>query len=149
MRSRFFDVESWRVLLILIFIGMIVFVLAEPTWDIGAANATYYFTEDIISEHNFTVNLSDTSSLSHFLILDISWINGLLGPDHSDFYWMPWRDASFSNSSSGIMNITPTYDNETGNFTLNVFAQGSSTGTSVKFNFIINAKGQKYQKDLP
>jgi len=127
------------VLMFVVLIGMVVLVGAEPVWNSSAYNAVYYFNEDSDYYHNFTVNLSDVSNLSHFLILDINWNQGSLGPDHSNFYWLNWNDSGFSNSTSGVLKLNSTNNNETGNFTLNVFAQGDQTGTSAKFNFIINA----------
>ena len=139
LRGKAHFVGAWRFLLLGVLVGMIVLVGAEPIWNSTAYNAIYHFSEDDVSFHNFTTNLSDSSDLSHFLILDISWINGALGPTHSDFYWLPWNDSGFLNSTSGVLNMTPSFDNETGNFTLNVYAQGDQTGTAVKFDFLINA----------
>ncbi len=97
MRNRF--------LLMLFLAGMIVFVGAEPVWNSTANDNPYYFLEDTISYYNFTTNLSDSSDLSSFSVLNISWAQGSLGPDHSDFYWLPWNDSNFSNSVFGILKL--------------------------------------------
>ena len=130
---------------ILIFSGLVVGILilgfvlaADPTWDESAYNITYYFDEDSLFYYNFTNNLTDYSQLAHLSILDILWSEGEF-TEHSDFYWLPWDDSGFSNSTTGILKINSTLNNETGNFTINVHAQGSSTGQSAKFEFIINA----------
>ena len=125
------------VLMFFVLIGMIVLVGAV-TWNPSAYNTTYYFLEDTTSYHNFTVNLSDSSDLSYFSILNISWVQGS-GLDHSDFYWLPWDDTDFSNSVTGVLKLNTTNNNETGNFTLNVLVQGSGGGSSRYFEFIINA----------
>ncbi len=129
---------------ILIFAGLLILLIvlvlaADPTFEEGAYNVSYYFNEDSVNYHNFTINLTDASQLTHFSILDITWSeNGSL-TDHSSFYWLPWNDTGFSNSTTGILKINSTLNNETGNFTINVHAQGSVTGHSAKFEFIINA----------
>jgi len=132
-----------RGLIILAFSFLIIgigFVLADsPTWKESAYNVTYYFNEDTNNFHNFTLNLTDSSKVSYFSILDISWTEGEV-IDHSDYYWLPWDDTQFSNSSTGILKINSTLDNETGNFTINTHVQSKgNTGYSTKFNFIINA----------
>ena len=128
-----------RLFFILMILTVGVFVVAEPVWNSSSYNTVYYFNEDMFTFHNFTANLSDTSNLSHFLVLDIDWKDGSYDSDHSGFYWLPWNDNGFKNSTSGVMNISANLDNETGNFTLNIYAQGKQTGTAAKFDFIINA----------
>ena len=129
---------------ILIFAGLLILLTvlvlaADPTFNESAYNVSYYFSEDNIYYHNFTVNLTDFSQLSHFSILDIEWSENSSLTSHSDFYWLPWNDSGFSNSTTGVLKINSTSNNETGNFTINVHAQGSVTGHSAKFEFIINA----------
>jgi len=122
-----------------ILIGLITFGLAEPVWNSASNDNPYYFLEDTVGYHNFTMNLSDISDLSTFSVLNISWGQGSLGPDHSDFYWLLWNDSGFSSSASGVFKTNATLDNETGSFDINVHAQGNESGTSLKFNFIVNA----------
>jgi len=133
MRSR------GKVFFALVLIGMAAFVLAEPVWDSSSNDNPYYFLEDTIGYHNFTMNLSDVSDLSAFSVLNISWGQGSLGPDHSDFYWLLWNDSGFSMSTSGVFKTNASLDNETGIFDINIHAQGNESGTSLKFDFIINA----------
>ncbi len=131
---------------ILMFSGLVVGILilgfvlaADPTWEESAYNVTYYFNEDSLVYYNFTINLTDFSQLSHLSVLDILWSEDGSLTSHSDFPWLPWDDAGFSNSTTGILKINSTLNNETGNFTINVHAQGITTGQSAKFEFIINA----------
>jgi hypothetical protein len=124
------------VVLVLVLCG---FVLAEPVWNTSSNDDTYYFLEDSVGYHNFTSNLSDSSDLSFFSILNISWSQGILGPDHSDFYWLPWNDTAFSDSSTGVFKLNSSSDNETGSFDINVHAQGDESGASLIFNLVVNA----------
>ncbi|MEN7982091.1 MAG: hypothetical protein ABFQ65_01445 [Nanoarchaeota archaeon] len=124
----------------LFIIGLIVLVgAADPTWKEEAYNVSHYFDEDSVYFYNFTANLTDYSQLQHFSVLDIFWSENGSKTSHSDFGWLSWDDTGFSNSTIGIMNINSTLNNQTGNFTINVFAQGITTGQSAKFVFIINA----------
>ena len=137
MKISNFHFAVCRLLLVGILVGMIVFVEAVA-WNSTSYASPYYFSEDTFSPHNFTANLSDASDLSYFLILDIVWTEGSIGASHSGYYWLPWNDSVFSNSSTGVLDVGAGWDNETGNFTLNVHAQGTG-GVSNYFNFIINA----------
>ncbi|MFA4960842.1 MAG: hypothetical protein WC548_04225 [Candidatus Pacearchaeota archaeon] len=123
------------------FISVAILELAGAVvWDPVAYQTTYWLNEDADYYHNFTSNLSDYSDLGYFSILDISWVDGTLGSAHSLYYWMPWNDTQYSNSTTGILRMDTANDNETGNFTINVHAQSTGqTGTSAKFNFIANA----------
>ena len=112
---------------------------ADPTWDEAAYNVSHYFNEDSIQYYNFTDNLTDVSQLQHLSILDILWSENSSKSLHTDFPWLPWNDSGFANSTTGVMKLNSTKNNETGNFTINVFAQGLITGQSTKFSFIINA----------
>jgi len=122
----------------IIFLFLIKGILAgDPTWDPNAYNKTYYFNEDSLSYYNFTKNITDMSEFSYFSILDVSWSEGSQ-TQHQEFYWMPWEDSGFSNSSTGNMILNATRDNETGNFTLNMLVQGINGGDTNYFHFIIN-----------
>ena len=131
---------------ILIFAGLLIGVLlvvlvlaASPAWNESAYNVSHYFNEDSVVYYNFTKNVTDLSELSYFSILDISWSENNSLTDHSDFSWLPWNDTSFSNSSTGVLKINSTLDNETGNYTLNMLVQGTNGGSTNYFEFIINA----------
>ena len=130
---------------ILMFVFLIAVILmtgivGAVSWNESDVDKIYYFVEDTTSYHNFTENLEDASDLSYFKIIDISWVNGTINDtEHSNYYWLPWNDTGFSNSSTGVLKIDATRDNETGNFTLNVLAQGTEGGVSRYFHFIINA----------
>ncbi|MCF7910165.1 hypothetical protein K9L16_00645 [Candidatus Pacearchaeota archaeon] len=125
---------------IFVFVMILGFVLAAaPDWKESAYNQTYYFNEDSIKYYNFSKNLTNPQDIDYYSILDINWENGNIGTDHSSYYWLPWNDTTFSNSSNGVLNVNPALDNETGNFTINVHAQSSEGGASRYFEFIINA----------
>ena len=112
---------------------------ADPTWKESSYNISYWFNEDTFSFHNFTADLNDFSQLNYFSVLDVEWSEDGGLTEHSDFPWLVWNDSIFSNSTTGIMDIKSSTDDETGNFTINVHAQGSSTGHVAYFEFIINA----------
>ncbi len=126
--------------MLLLGILLVGFVLAsDPTWEEAAYNVSHYFNEDSVYYYNFTDNLTDFSQLQHISVLDISWTEDGTKTSHSDFPWLSWNDSGFANSTTGVMKINSTANDETGNFTINVFAQGITTGQSAKFSFIINA----------
>ncbi|MFH1585765.1 MAG: Ig domain-containing protein [archaeon] len=135
MRSRY-NLVFGCILLVM----MTTFILAaDPTWNQSFYNVSHYFDEDTEAYYNFTAALEDYSQLAYISILGLSWSENTSLTSHSNFPWLMWNDAGFSNSSTGNMRVNTTFNNETGNFTLNVHAQGTVTGQSAYFEFIINA----------
>jgi len=125
-------------IIVLILLGVFVSA-ADPTWNQSDYNVSHYFDEDNFVTYNFTANLEDYSDLQYISILSISWSENGSAITHVDFPWLMWQDSGFSNSSIGVMVINSSLNSETGNFTLNMHAQGVSTGQSAYFEFIINA----------
>ena len=126
---------NWVLMFGLLVVGMMVFVGAVA-WNATANDITYNATEDLIYYHNFTVNLSDSSDLEYFRILNITWDGGSES-NHVDFPWLQWNDTGFSDSATGVLKVNASHNNKTGNFTLNVLAQGTGGGHSNYFNFTI------------
>ena len=134
-----------RILLIWIFvlIGLTVGVLAYPYWTPGTPQSTSYWNENnsIGFTYNFSVNVSNQSDSSSALIYTFgagtnisSSLYGFKSP--SFFYWINL------DSSSGILTINSSSDNETGKFNTTIdvyYDSGTKSIGAQPFYFIINA----------
>ena len=112
---------------------LMVLISAAPSWSVSQTFS--HFEEDTTFTYNFTANVSnlDNDTLI-FEILNIS-----SSPDYgstipSDYYWINL------NSSSGVIEINTTLNNETGRYNITVFVKNpSGAGQSDFFYFIANA----------
>ncbi|MBS3089145.1 hypothetical protein J4402_05245 [Candidatus Pacearchaeota archaeon] len=129
-----------------IFVSLIVLILfavlvaaAVPTFSISETNSTV--TEDVLFTYNFTANVTWDGSYSP-MVFSISEINSdsHTSTNASDYYWIS------INSSSGVMTINSTLDNETGNLNISVYVKNSNSppgGTTDRFFFNISSINDK------
>ncbi len=121
--------------LMLIVIGILVlgFLFAYPVLDSGIKDSLEEDQSPVYT-YNFTQNV--TGSIEGDLEFSIYSINSTEHnfPSVSDYFWIT------INSSTGVMTINSTRDNETGNFTISISViDDSEQGTIVSSDFIINA----------
>lgn len=110
------------------------------SWVNSSTNVTYSFLEDSWLSYNFTSNVTGYGGSFYFSLLKI---NGYENPLQI-YPWFSWNDGSSSNSTTGVLNINSTLDNQTGFYSLLVLAQDGLEGLTTTFNFTINATN-----DLP
>ena len=115
-------------------IGLIVLVGATaPDWDVSGT--TSYFLEDTSFTYNFSANASDADSDPLTFTLDnITSSEDYISSTSPDDY--PWITLD---SSTGILNINSTQDNETGMFNISVDVSDGVESTARLFYFIANA----------
>jgi len=137
---------------VFLFFGLVilgaVLVSAQPAFieDADTYNKTVYFLEDVRYEFNFSKNFSNPENTDYYTILNLfgneTYHSGW--DSHSNYSWFLWNDTAFSNSSFGIIAVNSSFDNQTGNFTLNLYAKGSDgLGTSADYHFVINATNDR------
>lgn len=124
---------------IIIYIGLLVGilllggVLAYPILDSGIKKALNEDQSPVYS-YNFTQNVTGYSVTDIFSIYSInsSQHSGFTSPNN--FTWIT------INSTTGVMTINSTLNNETGNFTISIqVIDTNEEGTTVASEFIINA----------
>jgi hypothetical protein len=125
-----------NIIFLLITLLLIGLVLAVPPsfHSFGVGNETY-LTEDQspVFTYNFTANVSGGDGQLTFSFENISVVPDLGLTNVSDYFWISL------NSSTGVMTLNSTLNNQTGNFTMNVqVLDNSSQGEVRSFVFIVN-----------
>jgi hypothetical protein len=102
----------------------------ESNWG-----TTNHLIEDSGYSYNFSSNITDTENGTH--TYSILGVNSTLYPSQQNISFYTWFSI---NSTSGIMNINSTMDNQTGRFNVSVQVLNQDyLGESRPFYFIINA----------
>jgi len=125
--------NKFLILFLLMVIALVVLVTAAPSFH--TSGTTSYLQEDQSSvfEYNFTANV--TNSANETLIFEFVNITSttLSSNSSEDYSWI------VIDSSTGVMTINSTRDNETGMFNISVFVHNpAGQGQSDLFYFFVN-----------
>ncbi len=121
----------------LVFLVCILFAgvaVAAPTFNVSGTNSSLSEDQLPIFEYNFTKNVTNAAGETLFFRFENITVSPDLGfTIPSNYSWI------FINSSTGVMTINATRNNQTGNFSIHVYVGGSSGGESRWFYFFANA----------
>lgn len=129
---------KFRVLLmsaVLMIIFLIILVIAAPSFSISRTNSSLTEDQTLVFVYNLTSNVTnnDNDTLI-FEFVNITSVPNYNFSSYTQFYWISL------NSSTGILTINSTQDNETGKFNVSVFVHNSQgSGQSDVFYFTVNA----------
>lgn len=140
MKDKIFKENLIMIFGIVFMLFLIGFVISAPSFKSGSYNTTYYFVEDSFKNFNVSNNLTNPGDIMLYRVLNITSTEHS-EIFHSNYSWLPWNDTQFSDSNTGILDINSLFDNQTGNFTLEIYTKDrtDNVGMSVPYNFIINA----------
>ena len=123
--------------IVIVFVMLIVLVGAvAPVWEEGAYNISYYVSEDTAYSHNLTSNITNYLTSMTFEILstkNVTW-------NEVEYEYSEVSDWIFiEDSSTGILTLNATRDNQTGNFSFHILARDGALSSGVDFELIANA----------
>lgn len=122
-------------ILFVISIFLATLVLAAPTWK-GGIEGPHNLSEDTFFTYNFSVNLTNPEEIQTYSFIEgsINITPNLFGYSGNDeFYWL------FLNSTTGVMTINSTIDNQTGLISMQVLANNGTVSSGVTFYFNLTA----------
>lgn len=115
---------------------LIVLVMAAPYFHTFGTHSSLLEDQSPIFSYNFTANVSNANNdtlIFEFVNITVSPDLGL-GNSPSSYYWISL------DSSTGVMTINSTNNNQTGNFNISVFVHNpGGQGQSELFYFEVNA----------